>query len=113
MPAEPSAQPEAPQRAVSNDLLPKSGSFEAKPKRANQLPPHPAPIELAPEPSLDEAPVEPTPPLVPETPLEPVRPKRRRHRERPIIAYMILGLAVGMGLVLAYWAYWHLPFGHR
>ena len=33
--------------------------------------------------------------------------------ERPVRTYVFLGLAIGMGIVLAYWAYWYLPFGHH
>jgi hypothetical protein len=33
--------------------------------------------------------------------------------ERPVRTYVFLGLAIGIGIVLAYWAYWYLPFGHH
>ena len=27
--------------------------------------------------------------------------------------YVLMGLAIGLGIVLAYWVYWSMPFGHR
>jgi hypothetical protein len=30
-----------------------------------------------------------------------------------MLTYVVVGLAVGMAAVLVYWAYLHLPLGHR
>jgi hypothetical protein len=39
---------------------------------------------------------------------------RRKSAERPVRVYVLMGLAIGIGIVLAYWFYWSmLPFGHR
>lgn len=43
---------------------------------------------------------------------EPV-PARMGLGDHPVRAYVFVGLAIGVGIVLAYWAYWYLPFGHH
>ena len=59
----------------------------------------------------------------PQTPV--LVPGQRAHRRREqaaarrglgdhsMRAYVFVGLAIGVGIVLAYWAYWYLPLGHR
>jgi hypothetical protein len=37
---------------------------------------------------------------------------RKKAPDRPVRAYLLMGLAIGLGIVLAYWVYWSLPFGH-
>jgi hypothetical protein len=96
--------------------MPASGTIEAKPKRANHLPPTTAPIQIAEEPqaALTEQPS--TPVMVPTRPPERRRPRvaaRKGIGEHPVRVYVFVGLAIGVGIVLAYWAYWYLPFGHR
>jgi hypothetical protein len=113
-PPGPPALPSKP--AASNDLSPASGTIEAKPKHANYLPPTTAPIQIADEPQT-APPVQPPPQVVAQSP--PPQPQRARgvahkkNKEHPVRAYVFLGLAIGVGIVLAYWAYWYLPFGHH
>jgi hypothetical protein len=41
------------------------------------------------------------------------RPSRKKISEHPVRVYVFVGLAIGAGIVLAYWAYWYLPFAHH
>jgi len=44
----------------------------------------------------------------------PAASARRKAPERPVRVYVLTGLAIGIGVVLAYWFYFSmLPFGHR
>jgi hypothetical protein len=58
-----------------------------------------------------------TPVIVPNRAPTPRRARaavaRKGLTEQPIKVYIFIGLAIGAGIVLAYWAYWYLPFGHR
>jgi hypothetical protein len=100
---------------ASNDLKPTSGTIDAKPRHAAQHPPVVAPIEVADQPVIDA--VE----KIAATTVVPARTPapRRRHvarkglGEHPVRIYVFVGLAIGVGIVLAYWAYWYLPFGHH
>lgn len=94
--------------------MPASGTIQAKPKHGNYLPPTTPPIQIAEEPA---APAEqpPTPVAVPNRPPKPRRERtaaRKGLGEHPVRVYVFVGLAIGAGIVLAYWAYWYLPFGH-
>jgi hypothetical protein len=116
-PARPSKPASATMAAavVSNDLKPTSGTIDAKPKHADQHPPSVAPIEVADQPLVDTGERIAATAVVPARVLAP----RRRHvarkgfGEHPVRIYVFVGLAIGVGIVLAYWAYWYLPFGHR
>jgi hypothetical protein len=33
--------------------------------------------------------------------------------EQPVRVYIMIGLAIGAGIVVAYWAYWYLPLFHH
>ncbi len=102
--------------AASNDLLPASGTIEAKPKHANHLPPAAAPVQIAQEPRGTSAGLPSTQAAVPSRPPRPRHARvvaRKRIGEHPVRDYVFLGLAIGLGIVLAYWAYGYLPFGHR
>jgi hypothetical protein len=116
-PAAPARQPKpSPSPAASNDLMPASGTIQAKPKHASYLPPTTPPIQIAEEPPVAPSEQPSTPVAVPSRP-----PKPRRERiaaskglgEHPVRVYVFVGLAIGAGIVLAYWAYWYLPFGHH
>jgi len=113
-PSRPAKPPAAP--AASNDLLPASGTIQAKPKHGSYLPPTTPPIQIAEEPAVAPAEQSHTPVLVPgqraKRPREPV-PARMGLGDHPVRAYVFVGLAIGVGIVLAYWAYWYLPFGHH
>jgi hypothetical protein len=103
--------------APSNDLMPASGTIQAKPKHANNLPPSTVPIEVADQPGqpIVTTPAQPAAP-VPSRPSEPRRQRvasRKKLRPHPVGAYVFVGLAIGIGIVLAYWAYWYFPFGHH
>ncbi len=113
-PARPSKP--APSPAISNDLLPASGTIEAKPQHGNYLPPTTPPIQIADEPQMASAVPPSTPVLAQSRPPKPRRTHAATQKgsgERPVRVYVFLGLAIGMGIVLAYWAYWYLPFGHH
>ncbi|HEX7598347.1 MAG TPA: hypothetical protein VF518_09035 [Polyangia bacterium] len=96
--------------------MPASGTIEAKPKHANYLPPATAPIQIADEPQIAST-VQPSTPVLAQS--QAPRPRRARavaqkwSGERPMRAYVFLGLAIGVGIALAYAAYWYLPFGHH
>jgi hypothetical protein len=110
------ARPTKPSAAVSNDLMPASGTFEAKPKHASYLPPTTAPIQIADEPQVVASEQPSTPVVVPSRPPAPKRQRASSGKgiaEHPVRVYVLIGLAIGMGIVLAYWAYWYLPFGHH
>jgi len=102
--------------APSNDLLPASGTIQAKPKHAGYLPPTTAPIQIADEPQVTPADQASTPVMASGRPPKPRRPRvagRKVPGEHSVRAYVFVGLAIGAGIVLAYWAYWYLPFGHH
>ena len=106
----------SPAPASSNDLMPTSGTIEAKPKHASYLPPTTAPIQIADEPQVASVEQPSTPVVVSGRPPKPRRPRvasRKGLSEHPVRAYVFVGLAIGAGIVLAYWAYWYLPFGHH
>jgi len=42
-----------------------------------------------------------------------LRVARKALSDHSVRIYVFVGLAIGAGIVLAYWAYWYLPFGHR
>jgi hypothetical protein len=110
------AMPPKPAPAASNDLIPASGTFEAKPKHANYLPPNTPPVQIANEPNVvaTEQPL--TPAVVPNRPPAPRRQRVATSKgmgEHPVRVYVLVGLAIGVGVVLAYGAYWYLPFGHH
>jgi hypothetical protein len=97
----------------SNDLRPASGTIEAKPRRSSPVRQAHAPVEVAEEP--------PPPPVRPPTP-QPIQVPRLRRSpasarkkslERPVQVYVLTGLAIGLGIVLAYWVYWSMPFGRH
>ena len=111
-----SALPPKPSPAASNDLMPASGTFEAKPKHANYLPPTTPPIQILDEPQAIATEQPSTPVVVPSRTSTPGRRRaaaRKRIGEHPVRVYIFVGLAIGVGIVLAYWAYWYLPFGHH
>lgn len=103
---------------ASNDLKPASGTIEAKARHSNHLPPAPAPIEIADQPN-------PTPEAEPAQPVNqvmiPSRPTTSRRArvarkglgEHSVKVYILIGLAIGAGIVVTYWAYWYLPFFHH
>jgi hypothetical protein len=102
---------------TSNDLMPASGTIQAKPKHANNLPPSTTPIQVVAQPgqAIVTTPAQPPAPA-PSRPSEPRRQRvasRKRFRPHPVGAYVFVGLAIGIGIVLAYWAYWYFPFGHH
>ena len=102
---------------TSNDLMPASGTIEAKPKHANNLPPSTVPVQVAEQPgqAIVTTPAQPPAPA-PSRPSEPRRQRvasRKKLRPHPVGAYVFVGLAIGIGIVLAYWAYWYFPFGHH
>ena len=106
----------SPSPAVSNDLLPASGTIQAKPKHGSYLPPTTPPIQIAEDPPVAPTEQPPTPVAVPNRPPKPKRERiaaRKGFGEHPVRAYVFVGLAIGAGIVLAYWAYWYLPFGHH
>jgi hypothetical protein len=35
---------------------------------------------------------------------------RKGMAEQSVKVYILIGLAIGAGIVVAYWAYWYLPF---
>jgi hypothetical protein len=102
---------------ASNDLKPASGTIEARSRHANHLPPAAPPIEIADQPN---PPPEPQPEPVNEVVAtsRPVTSRRARvvrkgMGEQPVKVYVLIGLAIGAGVVVAYWAYWYLPFFHH
>ena len=106
----------SPAPAASNDLKPASGTIEAKPKHANHLPPAAPPIEVTDEPLRARAEQPSTPVIVSTRPPTPRRARmaaRKGISEYPVWVYVFVGLAIGVGVVFAYWAYWYLPFGHH
>jgi hypothetical protein len=96
--------------------MPASGTIEAKPKHASYLPPTAAPIQIAEGPQVASAKQLSTPVVASGRPPKPRRQQvagRKGLNEHPVRAYVFVGLAIGAGIVLAYWAYWYLPFGHH
>jgi hypothetical protein len=106
------------QAAASNDLKPASGTIEAKSRHSNHLPPVAAPIEIADQPSPEPA-AEPQQPvnqvMIPSRPTTSRRARvaRKGLGEQSVKVYILIGLAIGAGVVVAYWAYWYLPFFHH
>lgn len=100
---------------ASNDLKPASGTIEAKTRHPNHLPTAEPPIEIADPPSPDPQPEPVNQVVVASRPgtSRRVRPDRKTSREQPVKIYVLVGLAIGAGIVLAYWAYWYLPFFHH
>jgi hypothetical protein len=101
----------AKQPPASNDLKPASGTIEAKSRHPNHLPAAEPPVEIAEQPGASE-PDEPTGETVP-APRPVTSPRvraRKGSREQPVKIYVLVGLAIGAGIVVAYWAYWYLPF---
>jgi len=43
----------------------------------------------------------------------PPKSARKQAPERPVRVYILTGLAIGLGIVLAYWLYWSAPLGLR
>lgn len=106
----------SPSPATSNDLMPASGTIQAKPKHASYLPPTTPPVQIAEDPPVAPTEQPSTPVAVPKRPPKPRRERmaaRKGAGEHPVRAYVLVGLAIGAGIVLAYWAYWYLPFGHH
>ena len=104
-----------PSSVASNDLLPASGTIEAKPKHANQLPPTAPPVQVAEEPLEAGEGQRSTPDL--DTTHAPTSRRvraaaRKGISEHPVRVYIFVGLAIGAGVVLAYTLYLYLPFGH-
>jgi hypothetical protein len=99
---------------ASNDLKPASGTIEAKSRHPNHLPPVAPPIEIADQGESATDPGSSSPAM---TALRPSGRRRRATREnardQSVKVYILIGLAIGLGIVLAYWAYWYLPFWHH
>jgi hypothetical protein len=98
--------------AVSNDLKPTSGTIQAKSRPTGRPRLAAAPVEVEPEPapqvrSVTPAPV--TPQLV--VPRRPRTSARKRPPEQPVSVYIFMGLAIGVGVVLAYWLYFTAGLG--
>ncbi|HEY5284810.1 MAG TPA: hypothetical protein VIM14_18605 [Polyangia bacterium] len=105
-----------PAAPASNDLKPASGTIEAKPKHAHQLPPTTPPVQVAGEPLAPPSEQTPNPVVTADRAPTPRRARlvaRKSVSEHPVRVYIFVGLAIGIGVVLAYWAYWYLPFGHH
>ncbi len=101
---------------ASNDLKPTSGTIDAKPKHAAQHPPAVAPIEVADQPAVDAAERIAAATVVPTRSPTPGRRRRVARKglgEHTVRTYVFVGLAIGVGIVLAYCAYWYLPLGHH
>jgi hypothetical protein len=109
-PGRPAKQPPA-----SNDLKPASGTIEAKSGHANHLPPTAPPVEIAdqPKPPSDQAEAVAHPAPSSRTAARQSRSQRKVAGEQPVKVYVLIGLAIGLGVVVAYWAYWYLPFFHH
>ena len=109
------AQPAKQQPPASNDLKPASGTIEAKRGHAHHLPPAAAPVEIADQPELTPRPQPGSPAMVPSRPLTSRRARvvRKGLGEQPVRVYIMIGLAIGAGIVVAYWAYWYLPLFHH
>jgi hypothetical protein len=109
-PARPTKQPLA-----SNDLKPASGTIEAKNRHSNHLPPVAAPIEIADQPEMAQQPEPVSQAVAPSRPsaARRARAERKGLGEQSVKVYVLIGLAIGAGIVVAYWAYWYLPFFHH
>jgi uncharacterized protein HemX len=97
---------------ASNDLRPTSGTIEAKRRRSSPVRQAHAPVEVTEEPPPPVRPPTPQPTQIPQLRRTPPS-ARKKSRERPVRVYVLMGLAIGLGIVLAYWVYWSMPFGHR
>ena len=42
-----------------------------------------------------------------------MRVARKGVGDQSVKVYILIGLAIGAGVVVAYWAYWYLPFWHH
>ncbi|MGD0836148.1 MAG: hypothetical protein ABSB49_05825 [Polyangia bacterium] len=102
---------------LSNDLRPASGTIEARAQHTNHLPATEPPVQIAqqataaPRPDATEEAVRlaaAAPPTGLRRPVE-----RKPAGEQSVKVYLLSGLAIGVGVVLAYWAYWYLPFLHH
>jgi hypothetical protein len=99
---------------ASNDLKPASGTIEAKNKHPNHLPPAAPPIEIADQGEAAADAGSASPALASPWPsARRRRATRKSARDQSIKVYILIGLAIGLGIVLAYWAYWYLPFWHH
>jgi hypothetical protein len=96
--------------AVSNDLKPTSGTIDAKPRPTVRPRVATSPVEVEPEPA-EQRPATPTP-LVQALPPPRARTSaRKKPPERPVRVYALMGLAIGVGIVLAYWLYFTVHLG--
>lgn len=110
-PAQPSTSP----AVVPAPAIPAPAPEPAPPAAV----PEPAVAARAPAPQAVAPATAPAPqgPAVVSTP--PSGPRRARPRAKPPASeqsfkvYLLVGLAVGAGIVAAHWAYWHLPFFHH
>jgi hypothetical protein len=96
-------------------LKPASGTIEAKSRHPNHLPPTAPPVEIADQPDVSMKTDPANPALLDSRPSTSrrVRPTRKGLTEHPVKFYILVGLALGAGIVVTYWAYWYLPFFHR
>jgi hypothetical protein len=96
--------------AASNDLKPTSGTIDAKPRPVVRPRVATSPVEVEPEPP-QQRPATPTP-LVQALPPPRLRTSaRKKPPERPVRVYALMGLAIGVGIVLAYWLYFTVHVG--
>ena len=103
--------------ASSNDLMPASGTIEVRQRRPPPARPAHAPVEVTEEPP-PAPPRPPTPAPVPARVARPLprraaAPARKRAPEHPVRFYVLLGVAIGIGIVLAYWFSQYFPYGPR
>ncbi len=76
-----------------------------------------APVEVIEEPPPPPQPVRPATPAP--MPAPATRPRhapasaRKKPPEHSVRFYVLMGLAIGVGIVLAYWFYQYFPYGHR
>lgn len=99
--------------SASNDLKPASGTIEARSRHGKHLPPAAPPIEIADQPNPAPEPVNEV--VVTSRPVTSRRARvvRKGLGDQPVKVYILIGLALGAGVVVAYWAYWYLPFFHH
>jgi len=96
--------------SASNDLKPASGMIEARPRRLSHPRPAAAPVEVAEEPPPVSRPLTPAP-VTPHVTPRRVRTSARKIPARPVRIYVFMGLAIGIGIVLAYWLYYKMNIG--
>jgi hypothetical protein len=116
-PAPPAPPAHAAKPASSNDLMPASGIIEVKPRRPLPARPAHAPVEVTEEPP-PEPPRPPTPVPVPARvaralPRRAAASARKRAPDHPVRFYVLLGVAIGVGIVVAYWLSQYFPYGPR